>query len=303
MRMLVTGGAGFIGSHIVDCLIKEGYSTLIVDNLSTGKEININNNAHFIKADVTQNLDDIFEAEKPDIVIHTAAHTRLRISFENAFLDAKTNILGTINVLEACVKNKVKRLIYTSTGGARFGEPTYHPVDEKHSINPESPYGLSKQTAERYVELYYKKHGLDSLTFCFGNVYGKRDCPESGRIIPLFYDIMQKGESPVIFGDGNQTRDFVYVDDLSDFIVKSISCRPEHSLFNLASGTETSVNEVFNLLKDLTGFIGKPTYVEPVKGEISHIRLDTSLAKNELGWNPRYGLEDGLNETFCRVSY
>ena len=301
-KILVTGGAGFIGSHIVDKLVESAENPskiIIVDNLSTGKKENINENAKFYHADILskETVETIFEIEKPQIVIHTAAQVMLRESLKDPITDAKINILGTINVLEACRKSGVKKIIYTSTGGARVGNPIYLPVDEKHPINPVSPYGISKYTAENYVQAYNQLYGPDYLIFCFGNVYGPRDDPATKRVIPSFLEKMLNGESPIIFGDGSQTRDFIYVEELAEFIVNSIDKNPNNKLFYLANGTEISIKEIFQILKELTGFSGNPHYVEEIKGEVKEIYLDTSLAKKELGWEPKVSIREGLEKT------
>jgi len=237
MKILVTGGCGFIGSHIVDKLIEKNYETIVIDNLSTGKKERLNQKTRLIVADITNGIEmqRVFENEKPDIVIHTAAQVMLRKSIEEPVFDAMTNIIGTINVLEACKKSKVKKIIYTSTGGARYGNPEYLPVDENHKINPSSPYGISKHSAEHYVKAYSDLYGFDYLIFCFGNVYGPRDDPKCKRVTAIFSEQMINGEQPVIFGNGNQTRDFLYVLDLAEFIANSIEKKPEHKLFNLAN--------------------------------------------------------------------
>ncbi|VVB77691.1 GDP-L-fucose synthase [uncultured archaeon] len=298
-KVLVTGGAGFIASHIVDFLIMRGYDAIIIDNLSTGKEKYLNKKAKFYRADIT-NLDEIkeiFIQEKPEIVIHAAAQVMLRKSIDDPIYDAKTNILGTINVLECC-RNGVKKIIYTSTGGARYGEPEYLPVDEKHKLNPLAPYGISKHTAEHYVYAYSKLYGLDYLIFCFGNVYGPRDDPNCKRVSSLFSYQIVKNQDPVIFGDGNQTRDFIYVLDLAEFIVNSIEKNPENKLFNLANGEQISVNDIFNLLKEISGFSGVAKHIPAIPGEIRDICLDTSLAKKDLGWKAKTDFKSGLCETF-----
>lgn len=297
MKILVTGGAGFIGSHLVDLLLKKDYGVTIIDNLSTGKKEFINKKAKFYSADILENINFIFEKEKPEIVIHSAAQVMLRKSLEDPIFDAKTNILGTINILEACRKNKVKKIIYTSTGGARVGEPKYLPVDEKHPLNPCSPYGISKHTAEHYIWMYSQLYGLEYLIFCFGNVYGPRDDPQYGRVTSVFTNKMIKGENPTIFGDGNQTRDFVYVSDLAEFIVNSIEKNPKHKLFHLANGNQISVNEIFYKLKKILNFSGEANYVPAIKGEIRDMVLDTALAQKELWWKPKYNLDQGLKET------
>lgn len=300
MKVLITGGAGFIGSHVVDFLLKKEYEVVIIDNLSTGKKELLNKEAKFYEADITDQsqINPIFEKEKPNYVIHAAAQVMLRKSLEEPVFDAKINIMGTINILEACKNNNVKKIIYTSTGGARVGEPEYLPVDEKHPINPCSPYGISKHTAEHYVEMYGQLYNLDYLIFCFGNVYGPRDDPSTKRVTALFATLMLKGETPKIFGDGGQTRDFLYVIDLAEFIVNSMEKNPEHKLFHLADGKQISVNKIFDILKDLSGFKGEAEHIEAIKGEVRDIVLDTTLAEKELGWKPKHSFEEGLKETF-----
>lgn len=297
MKILVTGGAGFIGSHLVDMILRKGHDVVIIDDLSTGKKENLNEKAIFYKRDIKENFDDIFEKEKPEIVFHLAAQVMLRDSIENPIFDAKTNIIGTINVLETCRKFNIKKIIYTSTGGARIGEPKYFPVDEKHPLKPLSPYGISKHTAEHYVQAYGEIYGIDYLIFGFGNVYGPRDNIKTMRLIPIFISKMLKGESPLIFGDGDQKRDFVYVLDLVKLLVESIEKKPKHHLFHLANGKPISVNEIFKNLKELMEFKGEAKYVEPIKGEVREIYLNTSLAEKELNWKPEYNLTRGLKET------
>jgi len=296
-KILVTGGAGFIGSHIVDTLIRKNYNVIIVDNLSKGKKEYINKKSIFYKADIIKNISYIFKKEKPDIVIHLSAQVQLRESLEEPLFDAKSNILGTINILEECRKNNVKKIIYTSTGGARVGEPEYLPVDEKHSLAPCSPYGISKHTAEHYVWMYNQLYNLDYLIFCFGNVYGPRDDPNNKRLISIFINNMIKGKELIIFGDGKQTRDFIYVTDIAEFIVESINKNSKHKLFHLANGKQVSVNKIVDNLKKLSDFNGNVKHISAIKGEVRDIVLDTSLAKKELSWKPKHTLQQGLKKT------
>lgn len=246
---------------------------------------------------IKKELEKVFLEEKPEIVLHIAAQVMLRKSIEEPVFDATTNIIGTINVLDCC-KNNVKKIIYTSTGGARYGEPKYLPVDEKHVIEPSSPYGISKHTAEHYVKAYSELYNLDYLIFCFGNVYGVRDDPACKRVTSIFCDQILKNKQPIIFGDGEQTRDFIFVLDLAEFIVDSIEKKPEHKLFNLANGEQISVNQIFNMLKEISGFTGKAEHVDAIKGEVRDIVLDTSLAINELGWKPKTSMKEGLKQTY-----
>jgi len=300
MKILVTGGCGFIGSHLVDKLVEKKYEVVVFDDLSTGKKERLNSHAKLIVADIrnASQINEIFLKEKPEMVIHTAAQVMLRKSIEEPIFDATTNIIGTINVLEACKKSHVKKIIYTSTGGARYGEPEYLPVDEKHPIHPSAPYGISKHTAEHYVKAYSDLYGFDYLIFCFGNVYGPRDDPSCKRVTALFSEAMIIGENPTIFGDGGQTRDFLYVLDLADFIVNSLEKEPEHKLFNLANGTQTSVTEIFNELKEISGFSEEAKHIDAIKGEIRDICLDTSLAQKELRWEPKTTMKEGLKQTY-----
>ena len=296
-KILVTGGAGFIGSHIVDELIKNNYEVVIIDNLSTGKKEYLNKKAKFYKRDICENIEDIFDIEKPEIVIHCAAQVMLRNSIENPIEDAKINILGTINLLENCKNFKIKKIIYCSTGGARVGEPEYLPVDEKHPIKPIAPYGISKHTAEHYVEMYSKLYQIDYLIFCFGNVYGPRDDPKSKRVTSIFIQDLLDKKQPKIFGSGEQTRDFIYVKDLAEFIVSSFEKNPKHKLFHLANGGQISVNKVFEIIKEKLKSDLEPIYEEAINGEVKDIVLDTSLAIQELNWHPKHSFEKGIEET------
>lgn len=299
-KILITGGCGFIGSHVVDNLIFANYDVVIVDNLSTGKISNLDHKDKvvFYNQDITKDISNVFEKEKPEIVIHMAAQVMLRKSLEEPLFDANVNILGTLNVLENCRKFGVKKVIYTSTGGARVGEPEYLPVDEKHPLNPCSPYGISKHTAEHYVWMYNQIYGLDYLIFCFGNVYGPRDDPDSKRVTSLFIDKILRGEAPQVFGDGEQTRDFIYVKDLVEFIVQSFEKNPEHKLFHLANGKQISVNYIVKCLKEINGKDFSVEYKSAVNGEVRDICLDTKLAEQELGWRPKHSFEEGLKETY-----
>ncbi len=297
-KCLVTGGAGFIGSHLVDVLIDKGFEVCVIDNLSHGKKQRLHPKATLYQADITDDVSKIFQKEKPQYVFHLAAQVQLRESMDNPLHDAKTNILGTINILETCRQTGVKKIIYTSTGGARVGEPQYLPVDENHPVKPCSPYGISKHTAEHYVQMYGDLYGLDYLIFCFGNVYGPRDHPSSKRVTAVFIQSILENKSPLIFGDGEQTRDFIYVLDLARFITHSMEKKPAQKLFHLANGQEVSVNEIFQTLKEISGSSFEATHISGIKGEIRNIILDISQAKKQLGWEPEHTLKQGLTETY-----
>jgi len=302
MKIFITGGAGFIGSWLVDKLIKENHQVIVIDNLSTGKKEHIHKKAIFYEQDITDHeiLNDIIKKEAPEIIFHLAANSLLRKSIDDPLYDATTNILGTISVLEACRKNNIKKIMYTSTGGARVGEPAYLPVDESHPIKPLSPYGISKHSAEHYVEMYHALYGIDYFIFCFGNVYGPRDSPYTKRLVPVFIDKIMKNEKPIIFGDGKQTRDFIYVKDLIDFMIETIpklGITP-HKLFHLANGKQVSVNEVCEMLKKISNTSLVFEHTDTVKGEIHDIVLNISLAKKELQWDPKIPIEEGLTQTW-----
>jgi UDP-glucose 4-epimerase len=295
MKILVTGGAGFIGSNLVDQLVKE-HDVVVVDNLITGKKEHINKAAKFYHIDVTTpQLRNIFRREKPEIVFHLAAQINVRKSAEDPIFDEKTNILGTLNLLTSCVEFGAKKIIYSSSGGAVYGEPRTLSVNEEHPISPLSQYGLSKFVGEKYIELYKRIHGLNCSILRYSNVYGPRQDPsgEAG-VISIFIGRLLKGQRPVIFGDGEQTRDFVYVDD----VVKAnlVSLKKEGT-YNIGTGKETSVNEIFEMLSNLLGRHVKPFHDKPVEGEVRRICLDVSKARRELNWKASTSIKEGLKET------
>ncbi|MBA2857939.1 UDP-glucose 4-epimerase [Methanococcus maripaludis] len=291
MKILVTGGAGFIGSHIVDILIENGHDVSILDNLSTGNEKNINKSAKFIKGDI---LDKNLDLTGFECVIHEAAQINVRTSVENPTFDGNINILGTVNILEKMKEYGVKKIIFSSSGGAVYGEPEYLPVDEKHSLKPLSPYGLSKFCAEAYIKLYNRLYDIEYCILRYSNVYGERQDPlgEAG-VISIFIDKMKKGEAPVIYGDGNQTRDFVNVKDVAKANLMALYWK--NDVVNIGSGKETSVNELFKIISFETGFNKNPIYKKEREGEVYKIYIDYSKAKS-LGWIPEVELKDGIKE-------
>ncbi|AEK20119.1 NAD-dependent epimerase/dehydratase [Methanococcus maripaludis X1] len=291
MKILVTGGAGFIGSHIVDILIENGHDVSILDNLSTGNEKNLNSKAKFIKGDI---LDKNLDLTGFECVIHEAAQINVRTSVENPTLDGNINILGTINILEKIKEYNVKKIIFSSSGGAVYGEPEYLPVDEKHSLKPLSPYGLSKFCAEEYIKLYGRLYGIEYCILRYSNVYGERQDPlgEAG-VISIFIDKMKKGESPVIYGDGNQTRDFVNVKDVARANLMALNWK--NDIVNIGSGKETSVNELFKIISSEIGFDKDPIYEKERDGEVYRIYIDYEKAKS-LGWMPEVELKNGIKE-------
>jgi UDP-glucose 4-epimerase len=297
MKILVTGGAGFIASHAVDGFIQAGHQVVIVDNLSSGRRENINPKATFYQLDIrSPELAGVFAREKPDIVDHHAAQIDVRRSVAEPIYDAEINILGTLNLLQNAVKYEVKKIIYISSGGAVYGEPEYLPCDESHPIRPMSPYGVTKHTIEHYLYLYQQNYGLRHLVLRYANVYGPRQDPngEAG-VVAIFGRRMLKGEPITINGDGKQERDFVYVGDCAR--ANLIGLERGEGIYNLGMGVATSINEVFQCMKKLTGYKLDPIYGPAKMGDIFRIYLDASKARRELGWEPVVSLEDGLGRT------
>ena len=299
MKVLITGGAGFIGSHVVDLLLANGYEVVVVDNLSTGREVNLNLEARFYKLDIrSSKLREVFERECPDFVNHHAAQIDLRRSVEDPLFDADVNILGSLNLIECAKEFEVKHFTYISTGGAVYGEPEYLPCDEGHPINPICHYGASKHIIEHYLYIYQQNYGMDYTVLRYPNVYGPRQDPngEAG-VVAIFTGQMVKGQQVVIYGDGEQQRDFVYVGDCAEANLLLMTNGISNGIFNIGYGRGTSINEVFAVLQGLTGYDRQPIY-GPVKlGETRFIYLNAEKAANEFGWEPTTSLEEGLGNT------
>jgi len=296
MKVLVTGGAGFIGSHTVDALVKNGYEVAVVDNLSNGRKENINKDAKFYEIGVeSEKLKRVFESERPDMAIHLAAQISLRKSVEDPMFDARQNILGSINLLQCCKEFEVGKIVYASSA-AVYGEPRYLPVDEKHATKPASPYGLSKLAAEEYIKLYHRMRGLDYVILRYANVYGPRQMPggEAG-VVAIFTDRMLHNKPPAVFGDGEQTRDFVYVEDVASANLLALK-NGKNEVFNIGSGKETSVNDVFGKIRNILGINIRSVRAGP-KQEIRRICISNEKAAKELGWKPETNIDDGLKKT------
>ncbi|MBU4602977.1 NAD-dependent epimerase/dehydratase family protein [bacterium] len=329
--VLVTGGAGFIGSHIVDLLIKNNYKVVIVDDLSSGREENINKNARFYKLDITdqKGLAKVFKKEKPDYVYHEAAQISVSFSVRDPLFDAQTNILGSLNLLQYCVNYQVKGIVFASSGGTIYGEPEHFPISEDYPFKPQSPYGISKVAIEYYLDFYQKNYHIPYVALRYGNVYGPRQDPygEAG-VIAIFIEKMLKGEIPTINGDGEYIRDYIYVEDVAQAnllalqnmvklskVVREIEkakekekeaeaetkTKPEPEIelngFNLGTERGVSVNEIFCLLKEIIKFPHPAHYGPPRAGDLKKNILDCHLIKDVLGWQPQFDFSAGLEKT------
>ncbi|GAG61738.1 unnamed protein product [marine sediment metagenome] len=322
-KVLVTGGAGFIGSHIVDLLIQNNYEVVIVDDLSSGREENINKEARFFKLDITdqKGLAEVFKHEKPDYVCHEAAQISVSFSVRDPLFDAQTNILGSLNLLQYCVNYQVKGIIFASSGGTIYGEPEHFPITEDYPFRPQSPYGISKVAIEHYLDFYQKNYHLPCVSLRYGNVYGPRQDPygEAG-VIAIFIEKMLKGEIPTINGDGEYIRDYIYVEDVAQAnllalqnMVKLLKVVQEKEKeiegkgeakaelkfngFNLGTERGVSVNEIFYLLKEIIKFPHPANYGPPRAGDLRKNILDCHLIKEVLGWQPQFDFSAGLEKT------
>ena len=299
MKILVTGGAGFIGSWVADILIGEGHQVLILDNLSTGFEHNVPRKADFIQGDIRDRklLEKVFADFKPEVINHHAAQMDVRVSVDDPVYDAQVNIIGTINLLELSVKNGVKKFIFASTGGAIYGEPEKLPADENTPPMPISPYGTSKYAVEKYLGCYKAVYGLEYVALRYANVYGPRQNPhgEAG-VVAIFCNKIMSGKPCQIFGDGNQTRDYVYVKDVARANIFALNASV--GSYNIGTEKETSVNDLVEALKKATGGEFLVEYAPARLGEVQRIYLDISMVRQVLGWSPSINLEDGIAQTW-----
>ena len=298
MKILVTGGAGFIGSHIVSAYLADGHEVAVVDDLSSGFSHNLPKDVRLYEVDIRNGgLAEVFESEKPDVVNHQAARANVRESFEKPLLYAEVNVVGSVNLLECCRRYGVKKLIYASTGGAVYGEPSSLPVAEDHPINPLDPYGASKHHVEHYLHLYNVNFGITFTVLRYPNVYGPRQDPlgEAG-VVAIFSGQMLRGGEPVINGTGKQERDFVYVSDVARANVLALE-RGDNQILNIGSGVGTSVNVIYEVLAELTEFERRPVHGPAKKGEVSKIFLNSDRARRILSWQPELSLREGLAST------
>lgn len=298
MKILVTGGAGFIGSHVVDGYVRDGHDVIVIDDLSTGLKRNIHRKARFYEIDIRDSgVREVFAREKPEIVNHHAAQMDVRKSVDDPLFDADVNIMGSLNILKNSIDSGARKFIYISSGGAVYGEPRYLPVDEEHPINPNCQYGISKHTVEHYLHLHSQLDGLRYTVLRYPNVYGPRQNPygEAG-VNAIFIGQMLRNEACTIFGDGEQLRDYVYIGDIVS-ANRIVLEKGDNQIYNLGSEKGTSVNEIHHRLKELIGFRGQASYQDPRKGEIRKIYLSPAKARSELGWEARVTLEEGMRRT------
>lgn len=298
MKILVTGGAGFIGSNLTDALIQQGHDVSVVDNLSTGQKENLNKKAKFFELDLTdEKLTEIFEIEKPEIIFHLAAQIDVRKSVTDPVWDAKQNILGSVNLLESAKKHKVKKIIFSSTGGAIYGDTDQIPTPEGHPELPISPYGIAKLTIEKYLYYYNKIFGLLYIALRYSNVYGPRQNSKGeAGVVAIFCDKLLANQNPVIHGDGKQTRDYVFVDDVVRANLAALESE-KIGIYNIGTSIEADVNKIAELIKSNIDTDIEFTYADAKEGEQQKSCIDYSKAKNELGWHPEINLEEGIKKT------
>ena len=296
--VLVTGGAGFIGSHLVDRLLELEYRVVVIDDLSGGKLKNLNPAASFHHVDITQpSAAEVFQREQPDLVFHLAAQTSVSYSIRDPVKNSEANVTGTLRMLEAARRYGVEKFIYSSTGGALYGDPQVHPCPDDHPVMPLSPYGMSKYLGELYLEFYRRLYRINYTSLRYGNVYGPRQDPhgEAG-VVAIFSQAMLEGKQPEIFGDGDQERDFVCVDDVVEANILAIK-RGDGLAMNIGTGQKTSINRVFDLLKGIIGYRWEPLHGPARLGDVYQISLHSGTAERELGWKAQVDLEDGLRRT------
>ena len=304
MKILLTGGAGFIGSHVVDALISEGYEVSVVDNLLTGKIENVNPAARFRKLDLGDSaLPVLIQSQKFDYVIHHAAQVNVRFSVNNPGEDARNNIIGTLNLLQGCLSSGIRGIVFASSGGAIYGETEQLPVKEKNDKGPLSPYGVSKLSVEYYLYCFARVLGLPYIALRYGNVYGPRQDPSSpySGVISIFIDRICAGEPITIFGDGTQTRDFIYVGDVVQANIRAMTS-DYCGVLNIAGGQETSLNVLAAVIMACTGNVCDIAYAAPREGDIHRSLADTRRLEATLGRVAACSLADGLSETiaWCR---
>ena len=294
MAVVVTGGAGFIGSHVVEAVVARGEDVVVVDNLSSGKRGNLPDSVELVEQDIRDGLGDLFTRVKPTVCFHLAAQIDVRVSVSQPDFDADVNVLGTVRVLEAA-RGQGTKVVFSSTGGAIYGE-CEAPAPEDAPRRPIAPYGTSKLAAEEYLSTYNRLYGTGHVSLRYGNVYGPRQDPhgEAG-VVAIFFSTLLGGAAPKVFGDGAQTRDYVYVGDVARATVAAAAS--DGGVFNVGTGRETSVIELLGLCQQIAGTSFEPEFAPARPGELQRSVLDPSRAVDELGWRSEHSLENGLRET------
>lgn len=301
MKILVTGGAGFIGSHLVERLIKQNHQPVVLDNLSTGNKKNLPSGIRFYQMELAdKRIEKLLKKEEIQAVCHLAASTNVLKSIEEPLNDIENNIFGMVNLLEACQKNGgIKRFVFSSTGGALYGDTKHLPTPENHSTYPISPYGIDKLTGENYLYFYHKVYNLPVTILRYSNVYGPRqDRKGEGGVVAIFIQKIINNEKSTINGDGEQTRDFIFVEDIAKANSAALNQKAKNfSIYNISTGKETSINCLFKTLARNLNYSLRPKYGSANKGEINRSCLDPSLAKKELKWNSEHSIEEGIKKT------
>ena len=300
MKILVTGGAGFIGSHVADAYIATGHEVAILDDFSTGSEANVNPAAKVLRFDV-RNREGVVGAIagfRPEVVNHHAAQSEVPKSVSDPGFDAMVNIVGGLNVLQASVAAGVRKFVFTSTGGALYGEPDVVPADEDHPVRPLSPYGTSKLAFEQYLGTFHRTYGLEYTVLRYANIYGPRQDfhADEGRVIAIFASRMLAGKPVTIDGDGEQARDMLHVADVAVANIAALD-RGAGGTYHISTGIPVTINELFRKLAILTDYKLEPNYGPRRKGDVFRIALDNTRARNDLGWGPKVKLEEGLTLT------
>jgi UDP-glucose 4-epimerase len=297
MKVLVTGGCGFIGSHIVDLLLKENHEVIIVDNFVTGHKRNVQHDVSIVDCDINDPLfEQVIADFRPNAIIHQAAQVSVPKSCQDMLYDEQVNIRGSLNVIEQAKKYDVQKIVFASSA-AVYGNPQHLPIDVGHPVNPLSPYGVSKLAVEKYLQMAHSLYGIQYTILRYANVYGPRqDALGEGGVIAIFSEHLSKGQTPVIYGDGEQTRDFVYVEDVAKANVQALTYG-DNQILNVSSGTKISINQLFKEMCQIEGLDIDPIYKEEREGDIRDSVLCNELTKKSLHWEPETSLRTGLEKT------